>query len=127
MAISVPDKIRKLENLHIVFWLFKDMSWCMEWKILGISMILPTVGASIYTTLKMKHIRSELYHNVAVLFWIIANSYWMIAEFFEFDEIPLAYGFEGKYFALIPFCIGILILAKFYLTGSAIKVSPKSE
>ena len=125
--MSIPDKIRKFENLHIVFWLFKDMSWCMEWKILGMCMILPTIGVSIYTTLKMKHIRSELYHNIAVLFWIIANSFWMIAEFFGFDETPWAFGFDGKYFALIPFGIGILVLAKYYLMGSATEVSPKSE
>ena len=36
----IPIKYRKMENLHIVFWLFKDVAWCMVWKPLGIAMIL---------------------------------------------------------------------------------------
>ena len=26
---AIPSRYRRLENLHIVFWLFKDISWCM--------------------------------------------------------------------------------------------------
>lgn len=39
---SIPVAYRKMENLHIVFWLFKDIAWCMIWKPLGIAMIFPT-------------------------------------------------------------------------------------
>ena len=112
--MSIPEKIRKFENLHIVFWLFKDMSWCMEWKTLGICMIIPTISISIYTTLKMKYLKSELYHNIAVLFWIIANSYWMISEFIGIDEIILLNGVQGKHLALLPFLAGVIILAIYY-------------
>ena len=37
----IPARFRKMENMHIIFWLFKDISWCMVWKVLGIAMILP--------------------------------------------------------------------------------------
>ena len=114
--MQIPPNIRKLENLHIVFWLFKDMSWCMGWKYLGIFMILPTIGVSIWTTIKTKHIVSELYHTIAVLFWIIANSYWMISEFLGFDEVVLFQGILGKHLAIVPFFIGILVLGWFYLS-----------
>ncbi len=30
---NIPLKYRKMENLHIVFWLFKDISWCMFWRL----------------------------------------------------------------------------------------------
>jgi hypothetical protein len=30
-----PAQYRKMENMHIIFWLFKDISWCMIWKELG--------------------------------------------------------------------------------------------
>ena len=40
---NIPLRYRKMENLHIVFWLFKDISWCMVWRPLGLAMILPTL------------------------------------------------------------------------------------
>ena len=36
---NIPLHYRKMENLHIVFWLFKDVAWCMVWRPLGIMMI----------------------------------------------------------------------------------------
>jgi len=32
---SIPLRYRKMENLHIVFWLFKDIGWCLVWQPLG--------------------------------------------------------------------------------------------
>ena len=46
-VIDIPLKFRKFENLHIVFWLFKDMAWCMFWKPLGLIMIFPTFIISV--------------------------------------------------------------------------------
>jgi hypothetical protein len=43
VSYSIPLHFRRIENLHIVFWLFKDLSWCMIWKPLGILMIFPTL------------------------------------------------------------------------------------
>lgn len=59
--------------------------------------------------------KSELAHNLAITFWIAANSYWMISEFFGFDTIQLFNSYSGKHLALIPFFIGIAILAYYYL------------
>jgi len=112
---SIPARFRKMENTHILFWLLKDVSWCMIWKPLGIAMVFPTLIISIIIAWRTRSLTSELAHNLAVTFWITANSYWMISEFFGFDETLLAFGVEGKYFAMIPFAIGILILAYYYL------------
>ena len=112
---SIPARYRKMENTHILFWLLKDVSWCMIWKPLGIAMIFPTLIISIIIAWRTRSLTSELAHNLAVTFWITANSYWMICEFVGFDETPLAFGVEGKYFAMIPFAIGILILAYYYM------------
>lgn len=107
-------KYRKTENLHIVFWLFKDLAWCLVLKPLGIAMIFPTLIIAIIITYRSKNIISEWYHNLAVTTWIIANSYWMISEFFHFDEKPFL-GFTLKHIAAIPFTIGIAILAYYYI------------
>lgn len=110
----IPARFRKMENMHIIFWLLKDVAWCMIWKLLGIVMIFPTLIISIIIAWRTRDIKSELAHNLAITFWISANSYWMISEFFGFDETPLL-GFEGKYFAIIPFACGILILLHYYI------------
>lgn len=112
---TIPARYRRLENLHIVFWLFKDISWCMIWRELGIIMVIPTLSVAIYIAYRTRRIKSELAHNLAVAFWISANSYWMIAEFYGFDEAKVVGGYEGRHLAMIPFIIGVLILAWYYL------------
>jgi len=119
---SIPSKYRKMENLHIVFWLFKDLSWCLGLKTLGIAMIFPTLIISIIITYRTKELMSELCHNLAVTVWILANSYWMISEFFGFDTKPLL-GFTYKQLTIIPFSIGILILGYYYLIYRRNKLS----
>jgi hypothetical protein len=42
---------------------------------------------------KNRHIKSELAHNLAIVFWISANAYWMISEFFHFDYDECMEGF----------------------------------
>lgn len=111
----IPARFRKMENMHIVFWLLKDLSWCLVWKVLGIVMIFPTLIISIIIAWRTRKLKSELAHNLAITFWITANSYWMVSEFLQFDEIQVWQSFEGKHIALIPFFIGIMILVYYYV------------
>jgi hypothetical protein len=104
-----------MENMHIVFWLLKDISWCLFWRELGIAMIIPTLTIAIMISWRTRHIASELAHNLAVAFWISANSFWMISEFLEFDEKIVILGINGKQLSLIPFIAGLLILLNYYL------------
>ena len=112
---NIPIRYRKMENLHIVFWLLKDMSWCMGWKTLGIVMVIPTLIIAIVISWRTRQYMSELCHNVAITVWIAANSYWMISEFFHFDTMIVYGNITYKYLAIIPFSIGILLLAYYYL------------
>ncbi len=112
---SIPIGFRRMENLHIFFWLFKDISWCMVWKPLGILMIFPTLIIAIIIAIRTRHMVSELCHNVAIVFWITANSYWMVAEFLGFDEQVISGGITYKHVAVIPFAIGILLMLYYYL------------
>lgn len=122
---KIPSRFRRLENLHIVFWLFKDISWCMVWQTLGIVMVIPTLSVAIYISVRTRKIKAELAHNLAVTFWITANSYWMISEFFGFDEVPIWAGFEGKHLSMIPFFIGVFILAWYYIIQRSREVKEK--
>jgi len=105
---QIPARFRRLENLHIVFWLIKDLCWVMLWRPLGLVMIVPTIGAALLITWQTRHIKSELLHNLAVVFWIFANAYWMITEFFSDDD-------SLRYYAVIPFLMGIIVIGYYYL------------
>ena len=105
---QIPARYRKMENLHIVFWLIKDLCWVMLWKPLGLVMIIPTMGAALLITWQTRAIRSELLHNVAVVFWITANAYWMLTEFYFSDD-------SLRYYAVIPFALGITTIGYYYL------------
>jgi hypothetical protein len=113
---SIPSRLRRLENLHILFWLLKDMSWCLNYKIAAVCMIIPTLAVAIYICHRNRHIITEWYHNLAVIFWISANSTWMIFEFIGRDEAMIFGGLNGREMALIPFGIGLVILLYYYLS-----------
>lgn len=112
---TIPLRYRKMENLHIVFWLVKDISWCMIWRPLGIAMIFPTLIIAIVISFRTRQYMSEVCHNVAIVFWITANAYWMITEFFNFDTAIIYGDITYRYLTIVPFCIGILILSYYYL------------
>jgi hypothetical protein len=111
----IPARFRRMENMHIVFWLLKDVAWCMVWRPLGIAMIVPTLAIALVIAYRTRHIKAELAHNVAIVFWISANAYWMISEFLHFDDIPLFGMFTLRHLSLVPFCIGLLFLLYYYL------------
>ncbi len=104
---SIPERFRKIENIHIVFWLIKDLSWAMLWKPLGLLMIVPTISAALLITWQTRKIKAELFHNLAVDFWICANAYWMIVEFWNYPD-------HYRKYTAIPFAIGISFIAAYY-------------
>jgi hypothetical protein len=112
---TIPLKYRKMENMHIVFWLFKDVAWCLGLKVLGITMIVPTLTIALVISWRTRNMMSELCHNIAIAVWISANSYWMISEFLGFADRIVWEGFTFKQLALIPFGMGVLILAFYYI------------
>ncbi|MCF6404557.1 hypothetical protein L3C95_16795 [Chitinophaga filiformis] len=103
-----------MENLHIVFWLLKDIGWCLIWKPLGIAMIFPTLIIAIVIAYRTRQFMSELCHNLAIAVWITANSYWMVSEFLHFDAEIITGSITYKHLALIPFLTGVLILGYYY-------------
>ena len=70
-------------------------------------MIVPTLFLAFYITYIFRKEISEFYHNLAVCLWIMANSSWMIGEFF-FDDTLRPY-------ATVFFLGGLGILAFYYI------------
>lgn len=99
-------KIRNLENTHILLWLIKDTCWVLNFKPLGVFMILPTVFMAVYLTILSRADFKELLHNIAVTCWILANSVWMIGEFFFNDST--------RFIAASFFIIGLISIGIYY-------------
>jgi hypothetical protein len=87
----------------------------MIWRPLGIAMIFPTLAIAVIISYRTRHYMSELCHNLAMVVWISANSYWMVSEFLHFDSQIIVGSYTYKHLAIIPFVIGILILAFYYI------------
>jgi hypothetical protein len=105
-------KLRHYENVHIPLWLLKDTCWMMEWKAMGVLMIIPTVWVALLIAYKTYGQR-EFFINSAICFWISANGYWMCCEFFGYVNL--------KNYAAIPFALGMVCSALFYLVPLLLK------
>ncbi len=110
---SIPANFRRTENLHILLWLLKDICWAINLRIPGLIMIVPTLTVALLITWQTRHMKSELFHNLAVDFWITANCTWMIGEFFDLDE-NIWHGYGLRQAAIIPFALGLGVLAYYY-------------
>lgn len=104
--MHVLEKIRRFENLHIAFWLIKDTCWMLELKWLGAIVMIPTLYLAVYLVIKTYKTPGFLI-NLSVFFWIFANSYWMMMEFFNHNHY--------KNLASIPFALGFIFVGIFYL------------
>lgn len=105
---AIPNRFRKLENLHIVLWLLKDLGWAMLWRPIGVIMLFPTLLVAALITWQTRKVKSELYHNLAILCWISANGFWMITELWN---MPDSY----RYYTSIPFGAGLFFILCYYL------------
>lgn len=103
----MPASLRANENFHIVLWLLKDLCWVMDLKLAGVIMVVPTAAMAIYIAWRSRSEIGEFLHCLAVVAWILANSTWMIGEFFYQDGTrPLATAF---------FVAGLALVGWYYL------------
>ena len=96
----------RFDNVHILLWLIKDFCWMLEWRVFGTLMIVPTIGVAVYMAVKSAA-EDVFWINLAICFWITANAYWMVCEFVELEMY--------KNYAGLPFALGLLSVAVFYL------------
>jgi phosphatidylserine synthase len=79
----------------------------LQWKVAGTIMIIPTVTVALVICWKSwKEKGDEFWINLAICFWIAANSYWMLCEFSTHENI--------KDYAGFPFVAGMFCVAYFY-------------
>ena len=79
---------RQYENLHMLFWIIKDLSWSSEhlqaWGICLIPTILISADL-IYlsaTSTSSPDYTADLVHFIVTFIWVIGNSVWAFGDFF---------------------------------------------
>jgi hypothetical protein len=109
------ERLSRFDNMHILFWLIKDMSWCLMSKTIGTLMIAPTIAIALVILVRSREHMTSFDHNLAVLFWISANSLWMLGEMFCSDCT--------KPYAIWLFSagMGVLLLYYFYLLSTRLR------
>jgi len=65
-------------------------------------MILPTFIFAVFIAYNDRKNKSELFDNLAIMMWIIANSIWMVGEFYFKDGL--------KILAFAFFIVGLLLI-----------------
>lgn len=100
------SKLKKLENIHILFWLFKDGFWMLNFQTLAIIMVIPTIIIAIINVFIIKQ-ELEILIHLAILCWILANCIWMFNEFYVINYY--------KYYASAFFSLGILFMFLYFL------------
>jgi hypothetical protein len=106
----MKNTIRRLENVHVAFWLVKDYSWCTSTRWLGLAMIGPTLACAIYIAYRTRDEVEDCVHNVVICCWIAANVVWMVGEFY-FDD-----GTRAQ--ARVLFWAGLLLLGGWYAAAA---------
>jgi hypothetical protein len=101
------ERLSRFDNMHILFWLVKDMSWCLMSKTIGTLMIAPTIVIALVILVRSREHMTSFVHNLAVLFWISANSMWMVGEMFCQDCT--------KPYAIWLFSAGMGVLLVYYV------------
>ena len=100
------ERLSRFDNMHILFWLVKDMCWCLMSKSIGTIMIAPTITIALIILYRSREHLTSFVHNLAVLFWISANSMWMLGEMYCSDCT--------KPYAIWLFSAGMGVLLLYY-------------
>lgn len=83
---------RQYENLHMLFWIIKDLSWgAMNLTVWSLCLV-PTIliaGDLVYisaTSYNSPDYTVDLVHFVVVFVWVIGNSVWAFGDFFVEEQ-----------------------------------------
>ena len=75
--------MRPVENVHIYLWILKDLSWAQDWYYPSLIFGGLALVWCVVLFLEAIRLRSmyEVYMNVGVTLWLVANFTWMAGKF----------------------------------------------
>lgn len=106
----MTKKQQLISDLHFPLWLLKDFLWMADLPIFSLILAIPAILVSLW--LCMMTAGKSLSENKMILFWLIANTSWMLSEKFDLNILWLSY---------LCFGIGIIEIIKYikcYLRAS---------
>lgn len=103
--------VRYLENIHLYFWMLKDLAWANDYKFMGVTfgtIALMWIGVLFKHAFQLKS-SEEMYFLTPVLFWLLGNYLWMYGE--------LVYNSDSGFRPAGAFCMfrGIEIIIFYHL------------
>jgi hypothetical protein len=98
----MTTKQKIISDLHFPLWLLKDFFWMADMPIISLILAVPAILISLWVC--MMTADKSLSENKMILWWLLGNTTWMIAEKFETNIYLLSYLFFG---------IGIIEMIKY--------------
>lgn len=87
----MTSRQKLISDLHYPLWLLKDFFWMADIPVLSLVLAIPAILISLFMCMVTAgKVQSE---NKMILFWLAANTNWMIAEKYETNTYWLAYSF----------------------------------
>jgi hypothetical protein len=86
---SYLKTFRQYENLHMYFWLAKDLCWNRSNLILWFVMLVPAVFLAadfFFISAFCKNSVVDTVHYATIFLWVLGNATWALGEFFFIDH-----------------------------------------
>lgn len=106
----MTKKQQFISDLHFPLWLLKDFMWMADLPIISLILAIPAIFVSLW--LCMMTAGKSQSENKMILFWLLANTNWMVSEKFDLNTMWVAYVFFGIGI------IEIILYTKRYLKSS---------
>jgi len=111
--VNSATKAFDMDDYHIliiVFWIFKDVSWCffnlhenLSSKIFGIFFGTSAFLTAVHMIMRSKQFVYTYWINLLHCFWILGNLLWMTSEYQSNDPT--------KVVAIVSFSVGLMVAA----------------
>ncbi len=89
----MTKKQQFISDLHFPSWLLKDFFWMADMPVISLILEIPAILISLWMC--MMTAGKTLSENKMILFWLLANTSWMVSEKFHINTMWMSYIFFG--------------------------------
>lgn len=125
---------RGLDNIHIYFWITKDLCWVQSWLfpglVVGSLACLYALGLSARALFWRKHV-VEFWIKMTEFMWLFANFWWMIGELhddhFNYFDTDKSIVDKHTYESGIMFICTLVWISAYYLVLKPLNLLEETE
>ena len=124
-----------LEYLHFPLWIIKDAAWFaalhveaykVQFQYVSLAFALPTISITLYL-IAVSRSKFLCLENTLIAFWLMANTFWMVSELFEYPVSLWAACFFVLGILTVPFYTRMLFRKKEVLSAGFEAVATREE